>query len=136
MSSRFGPRLYELLVQWRVSGERELALDELQQIWGTSYKRVYDLKKRAIQPAVDDVNRHSDLTVEVGYRKTGKRVTHVQFRFRVKQAKQQMGWKRGEPSKREIEQSAKPGESWEEAADRLRRCVGKQTTSPSTGRSP
>jgi len=48
MRSRFGPRLYELLVQWRLTGERELAIDDIQRMWGTSYERVFDFKKRVI----------------------------------------------------------------------------------------
>lgn len=125
MRSRFGPRLYELLAQWRQMGEREVTLDWLQEVWGIDYKRIYDLKRWAIAPAVNDVNEHSDLRVEVGYRKTGRRVTHVQFIFEPKQqnpkqvkadpATRSTGWITDE----EIKQNARPGEGWEEVRRRL-----------------
>ena len=128
MRSRFGPRLYELLAQWRQKGEREVNLDWLQDVWGIEYKRVYDLKRWAITPAVNDVNAHSDLTVQVGYRKTGRRVTHVQFVFSPKhpEPKQleapQSGPARrrdGRLTRKEIERRARPGESYEEAERRI-----------------
>ena len=128
MRSRFGPRLYELLAQWRQKGEREVSLDWLQEVWGIDYQRVYDLKRWAITPAVNDVNEHSDLRVEAGYRKTGRKVTHVQFVFAPKQQPtRQMTADRAGPARRrdgklerrEIEQRARPGESYEEAERRI-----------------
>ena len=122
MRSRFGPRLYELLVQWRLTGERELAIDDIQRMWGTSYERIFDFKKRVIAYAVKDVNEYSDLNVSVGYRKTGRRVTHVQFKFKPKTAQKQVS--RG-LTRAQIEAAAKPGETYEQVKDRLSRsCDG------------
>lgn len=130
MRSRFGPRLYELLAQWRQFGEREVSIDWLQDVWGTDHKRVYDLKRWAIKPAIDDVNKHSDLAVEVGYRKTGRRVTHVQFKFEPKSREPSRKPLRpssshlerrrdGRITRAEIERRARPGESYEEAERRI-----------------
>ncbi|KAA8976709.1 RepB family plasmid replication initiator protein [Halospina sp. K52047b] len=129
MRSRFGPRLYELLQQWRQSGERELALDDLQSMWGTAYTRVYDLKRFVIAPAVKDVNTHSDLEVSVGYRKTGRRVTHVQLKFSPKaglesleeaqKPRKKKGRKLDESFANYVKRNARPGESWEAAKIRL-----------------
>lgn len=113
MRSRFGPRLYEMLVQWRQHGEREIAVDDLQALWGTDYDRIFDLKRRVIETAVADVNKYSDLNVKVGYRKTGRRVTHVQFRFVPK--------KPNTPrlSKQKIEEMARLGETYKQLGERL-----------------
>lgn len=113
MRSRFGPRLYELLVQWRQQGEREIAIDDLQSTWGTDYDRVFDLKRRVIESAVKDVNKHSDLDVKVGYRKTGRRVTHVQFRFSPKKPNKP----KLTPSK--IQALARPHETYNQVQERL-----------------
>ena len=130
MRSRFGPRLYELLAQWRQMGKREVSVDWLQYAWGTDHKRVFDLKRWVIKPAVDDVNDYSDLDVEVGYRKTGRRVTHVEFIFSPKQSKTVKSSVLPSPAplerrhdgritRTEIERRARPGESYEEAERRI-----------------
>lgn len=117
MKSRFGPRLYELLVQWRQAGEREISITELQEMWGTNYGRIYDFKRWVIAPAVKDVNTFSDLKVEVGYRKTGRRVTHVQFKFKPKREKKAVAKQANNDDW--IASQARPGETWEQARKRL-----------------
>ena len=44
-----------------------------------------DLKKRVIDPAVKDVNTHSNYQVDWTQRKTGRKVTHLTFEFSEKQ---------------------------------------------------
>lgn len=83
MRSTHGVRLYELLQQWRQAGERELELDDLRRMFGIlgKYPSIKDLKKYVIEPAVRDVNECSDLHVEWGHRKAGRRVVAIQFQF-------------------------------------------------------
>lgn len=117
MNSRFGPRLYELLVQWRQSGEREISISDLQSMWGTNYSRIFDFKKRVIEPAIADVNEHSDLKATWGQRKTGRRVTHIQFQFGPKENK-----KAGKRlTDKQIAAQARPGETWEQVKVRLKK---------------
>lgn len=117
MTSRYGIRLYELLIQWRSRGERELDLNWLRQAWEleNKYKAIKDFKKYVIEPAVSDVNTHSDLWVKWGQRKTGRSVTHLQFQFGQKDESK----KTKRLSETEIARLAKPGESWDQAAARL-----------------
>jgi plasmid replication initiation protein len=119
MTSRYGIRLYELLIQWRSTGERELELDWLRAAWEleTKYKAIKDFKKYVIEPALADVNGHSDLWVKWGQRKTGRRVTHLQFQFGPKEGKKAV--KR--LTRDQIEAAAKPGETYEQVKDRLSR---------------
>lgn len=118
MTSRYGIRLYELLIQWRSTGERELELDWLRAAWEleTKYKAIKDFKKYVIEPAVADVNTHSDLRVEWGQRKTGRRVTHLQFKFGPKEDKKAV--KR--LTDKQIAAQARPGETWDQVKARLR----------------
>lgn len=131
MDSSYGIRLYELLVQWQSAGEREIEIDWLRDKFqlGDLYPRMFDLKKRVIDPAIDDINNHSNLWVKWSQRKTGRKVTHLQFQFGVKSEKKPKAKPKALPagpqiggiSKREIEQLAKTGETYEEAAERIRR---------------
>lgn len=133
MTSSYGVRLYELLVQWRSRGEREVEIDWLRYILQLEdkYPSIRDLKRRVLEPAVSDVNEHSDLTVTWGQRKTGRRVTHIQFKFSPKKGLEvpvaeayteeldSDAMLFGYP-KYLLDNSARPGESYETVAHRLR----------------
>ena len=86
MSSIYGIRMYELLMQWHSKGHREVSVEWLKNQFelGNEYERIFDLKKRVIEPAVKDINTHSNLTVLHTYKKTGRNVTHVIFEFKEK----------------------------------------------------
>lgn len=85
MHSTHGIRLYELLMQWRQVGERNIDLDNLRRMFGVSdqYPNIRDLKRRVIEPAVRDVNECSDLKVEWSQRKAGRRVVAIRFAFQT-----------------------------------------------------
>ncbi|RNE88345.1 replication initiation protein [Marichromatium sp. AB32] len=136
MTSAHAIRLYELLCQWRDSGERVVALDWLRQALQLEerYGNIRDLKRRVVEPAVEQINEHSPLWVKWDQRKTGRRVTHLVFTFGEKD--RQPAKKPRKPRKRKAEQAAtagsiygipravierkaKPGESYEDAALRL-----------------
>jgi len=87
MTSIYGIRLYELLMQWKTKGKREIEIDWLkkQLQLDESYSRMDNLKARVITPAVKDVNTHSNYQVSWTQRKTGRKVTHLTFEFSEKQ---------------------------------------------------
>lgn len=109
--SVYSIRLYELLVQWSCSGEREIEVEWLKNQFqvGEKYSRLVDLKKRVIDPAVEEINRHSNLWVKYGQRKAGKTITHFQFQFGLKDKPQSLERKRF--TEEEINRQAKPGEA-------------------------
>ena len=125
MNSAYAIRLYELLAQWRDKGKREVELEWLRGALqlGDKYPAIKDLKKRVIEPAVAQINAHSDLKVSYGQRKTGRAISHFQFVFAPKQPKPEP--KQAKPkaasylSREYIEKHARPGESWEDARRRL-----------------
>lgn len=85
MHSKYGPRLYEMLAQWRNTKRvYEASIDSIKESWMTGDKRIDNLKRSVIRPAMDDVNQYSDLNVEAKYIKTGPRVTHIRFYFEPK----------------------------------------------------
>jgi plasmid replication initiation protein len=134
MTSIYGIRLYELLMQWRSTGTREIEIDWLKQRFQIEekYSSIKDFKLYVLDPAVKDINTHSNYDVSWTQRKTGRRVTHFTFTFtekkpvvelpvkpkRVKKVKEEtvQGI-----SKAEIEKLARPGESYEQAAVRIAR---------------
>jgi len=86
MTSTYGIRLYELLMQWKNKGSREVEIEWLKRQFelDKNYDRMYDLKKYVIEPAVKDINTHSNFSVQWEQRKTGRKVTHLIFTFAEK----------------------------------------------------
>lgn len=109
--SVYSIRLYELLVQWNSSGEREIEVEWLKNQFqvGEKYSRLVDLKKRVIDPAVEEINKHSNLWVRYGQRKLGRTITHFQFQFGLKDKPQLL--ERKQLTEEEINRQAKPGET-------------------------
>jgi plasmid replication initiation protein len=87
MTCIYAIRLYELLMQWKTTGKREIEIDWLKKQFEIEdkYAAIKDLKKRIIDPAVKDINEHSNFNVVWEQRKTGRRVTHLTFTFAEKQ---------------------------------------------------
>jgi len=132
MSSIYGIRLYELLMQWKSTGTRTIEIDWLKKQFelDTSYDRMFDLKKRVLDPAVKDINTHSNYQVSWEQRKTGRRVTHLTFTFAEKQPLTPEKPKRtAQPKEKmilgvavsEIVKVAAIGESYEDTAGRINR---------------
>lgn len=111
--SVYSIRLYELLVQWSSAGEREIEVEWLKKQFQVEdkYDRLSNLKSRVIDPAVKEINEHSNLWVKYGQRKSGRTVTHFQFQFGVKGEGQQSPSVRKQITEDEINRQAKPGET-------------------------
>lgn len=107
--SVYSIRLYELLVQWSSAGEREIEVEWLKKQFQVEdkYNRLGNLKKRVIDPAVAEINEHSNLWVTYGQRKVGREVTHFQFRFGLKNQQKE----RKQLTDEEINRQARPGET-------------------------
>lgn len=91
MTSAHAVRLYELLVQYRMVGKRELSLAELRmmfQLAPTEYKLTANFVNRVIAPSVEQINEHSDLTVSYKTKKTGKAISHFVFKIKSKDREQ------------------------------------------------
>jgi plasmid replication initiation protein len=89
------------------------------------YPSIKDLKLRVLDPALKDINTHSDFWVKQTQRKTGRNVTHFIFNFGLKSELNQKKLMPKEPKilgvpKSEIEKRARVGESYEQAAARIK----------------
>jgi plasmid replication initiation protein len=109
--SVYSIRLYEFLVQWSSIGEREIEVEWLKHQFQVAdkYERVVDLKKRVIDPAVEEINQHSNFWVRYGQRKSGRTITHFQFQFGLKDKPESL--ERKWITEEEIDRQARPGES-------------------------
>ena len=132
MTSIYAVRLYELLVQWNSTGTREIELDWLKKTFQITetYAEIRNFKARVIEPAITQINSHSDLTVSYTQRKTGRLVTHFTFVFSPKAAVEPKprAKKKSPPKetlhgllKADIERLARAGESYEQAAERIKK---------------
>lgn len=133
MNSIYAIRLYELLMQWKSTGKREIEIEWLKKQFelDDSYNRLDNFKRRVIEPAVKDINTHSNFTVAWEQRKTGRSVTHLIFTFAEKQLEPAKETKSAKPKAKgkmingviqsEIERLARPGESYEAAAERIKK---------------
>jgi plasmid replication initiation protein len=117
--SAYGIRLYELLVQWASKGSREVEVDWLKEAFQLEgkYSSIKNLKARVIQPAIDDINTHSNLWVTFGQRKCGRTITHLQFEFGLKSEQKQPKQKRITTA--DIQKAARPGETTGQVVARL-----------------
>ena len=126
-NSSYGIRLYELLVQWKTTGNREIEISEFRNMLDLNkkYESIRDLKRWVLDPSVKDINKHSDFWVKQTQRKAGRNVTHFIFNFGLKSEIKTKKSLQKEPKilgvpKSEIEKKARKGESYEEAAERIK----------------
>jgi plasmid replication initiation protein len=118
-SSSYGIRLYELLMQWQGKGSREVEIGWLREKWGLvdKYKSIRDVKKWVIEPAMKDINEHSNLWVKYGQRKRGREVVAFQFEFGLKEGKAEVKTL----TKQQAGRLANPGETWPDLIVRLKK---------------
>lgn len=84
LSSTYSIRIYELLQQFRSTGDRTIALDDFRSMLDLDDKYVdFKILNRAlIKPAIAELNEKSDLAVTVETVKQGRKVVALRFRFR------------------------------------------------------
>jgi plasmid replication initiation protein len=88
VTSKYGIRLYELLIQWREIGKTPvLEINDFRFKLGledTEYKNMSDLKRRVIDPAIKQINEFTDITVTYQQQKSGRTITGFEFKFKLK----------------------------------------------------
>ena len=122
LSSVYAVRLYELLVQYLSLGKREFEVEWIRDALDliSEYPALKDLKKRVIDSSVKQINTHTDITTSYTQRKTGRNVTHLNFKIQAKEAPLSAPVKRPSLTRAYVEKQARAGESWETARERLR----------------
>lgn len=86
INSAYAIRVYELLMQYKNIGKREISVHNLRIMLelGKKYPLFADFKKRVIDTAVDQINEYTPLNVTYVQKKTGRKVTHIAFYFKEK----------------------------------------------------
>lgn len=131
MSSIYAIRLYELLIQWRDTGRREVELAWLKNLYelGDKYPSIKDFKTRVLDPAIKDINTNTGYQVSWEQRKTGRKVTHLTFTFYEKPTETEKPKRTNAKKEKtvygvpmsEINKRALAGEKAEDAAARINR---------------
>lgn len=85
IGSFYGIRLYELCCQYRKAGQRTIALPKLREVLdlGDKYDRANSLRQRVLDPAIKEINKHTDLRVVIEPERKGRKV--VGFHFDIRQ---------------------------------------------------
>lgn len=85
LTSFYAIRLYELMSQFLKIKQRECTLEQLREMFDLrdKYGNVNDLRKRVLDPAVDEVNAYTDLRVIVEPRRKGRLI--VGFTFAIEE---------------------------------------------------
>lgn len=86
MRSQYAPRLYELLKSYQKNNvEWFFELDSLRYLLNCeNYTRWPDFKRRALDPAVEEINKYTDLKVTYNAETQGRKVVRVIFWFKNK----------------------------------------------------
>ena len=88
LTSVYAIRLYEMMVQWQSTKVVPMldleVLRERLDIQPDEYPRVFDFKKRVLDPAITQINDHTDITVSYEQHKTGRAITGFTFKFKPK----------------------------------------------------
>ena len=120
-------RLFEMLMQFQETGLLRINVDDFKERLRLEgkYPRFSDLKRRVIDPAVRELRERSNLLIEWLPIRKGRSVTTMEFRFnedpqrRLDLDSLTTGKKPRKLSRKEIAKHAHPGETWEQAAQRL-----------------
>lgn len=91
--NKYSIRLYELLAQWRSVGKVEYDIEEFRLKLGvdpTEYSHISNFKKRVLDHAVQQINTHTDITVNYEQIKKGRTITSFLFTFKQKKIKKEL----------------------------------------------
>ena len=84
----YATRLYELLICWRSTGKvPTLEINEFRSKIGLlehEYKLMHNFKNRVLEPAIKQINEHTDITVSYEQHKSGRTITGFSFTFKQK----------------------------------------------------
>lgn len=83
MTSSHAQRVFEMLMQFRDTGVFKITLADFRYRLDlvNEYKEFYDLKRRVIEVAIEQINEHAGISVTVQYKKKGRAVNDLVFTF-------------------------------------------------------
>jgi len=77
-------RIYELLMQFKATGDRLISVDDFRSMLGVDnkYLQFRDLNKLLLKPAIKELNQKSNIVVSVDTVKRGRTVVALHFQFK------------------------------------------------------
>lgn len=89
--SKYSIRLYELVIKWAAAGKTEkYDINDFRNkigIMPDEYVILGDFKRRVLEVAVKEINTKTDINIELEQYKSGRSVTHIQFKITNKKEK-------------------------------------------------
>ena len=81
MSSQYSPRLYEILKSYQYNNRQWFFdIDELKHLLDCeSYTNFNDFKRRVLDPAVEEINKYTDIAIFYTATKNGRKVVKINF---------------------------------------------------------
>lgn len=124
-------RLFELVIQFRSTGVLNISVEEFKAVM--EVPKAYDhdfglVRRKVIELAIQEIREKDGLDISYETTKTGRKITGLKFTFPQEKTEQTKATpvpkpntgKRPKVDKTYIEQHARPGETWEQATERLR----------------
>ena len=88
VTSKYGVRIYELIIQWRELGKTPvMEINDFRFKLGIEpheYKQMGHFKSRVLEPAIKQINEFTDIKVEYLQHKSGRTITGFEFKFKLK----------------------------------------------------
>lgn len=88
LDSSYAIRLYELVIKWRSVGKTPMfELQKFRQQIGVEdaqYKTMSNFKSRVLDPAISQINEHTDINVAYEQEKEGRSIVGFSFKFKAK----------------------------------------------------
>ena len=88
LTSAYAVRLYEVLIAWRSTGKVSMIeVQELRSRLGvldTEHQRMEAFKRRVLEPAIEQINKFSDIKAEYEQHKQGRSIIGFSFKFKSK----------------------------------------------------
>ena len=88
LTSIYAIRLYEMMMQWRSSGQtQQIPIDELRYKLGIEpdeYKQMVNFKTKVLDFAINQINEHTDIKASYEQHKQGRSITGFTFSFKQK----------------------------------------------------
>ena len=98
LTSKYATRLYELLISWREVGKvPQIEIGEFRNRLGLlddEYTAMHNFKKRVLEPSIQQINEHTDITVTYEQHKKGRVISGFSFKLKQKQQAKKIESKR------------------------------------------
>lgn len=116
LTSSYATRLYEILISWKHTQKTPLiSLVDLRKKLGIAeqqYKKMTNFKARVLDLGIQQINEHTDISVNYTQHTSGRKILGFSFNLTFKNHPDDL-------TKYHIEQYALPGESYAQARKRL-----------------